>query len=556
MRHRGLTLFLALLTVALLGATAGIADRDWYGYATLTGHHAPVVAVTFNEAGTRAASLDAAGTVCLWHIPQQRRVARVNLGPQLTSTPLKADETALALSPRGDVVAISAPALGTRIWRPGRTPRLIDVPIRSPWSPLVALSHDETMLATMSPNGHLRTWRTDTGAHIADYNRNPHAAPKKAWCLMFSQRDRAVAVVHSSHYTSGDLWQPQTGQPLDRSWRSRYPNSSTNRKAPDGSPYESLELKGIIKNVTQLTGNSSWASAQIDLLFAIPRNASAHGGGSYGGPAPTRHQTTALHLEADRALYDPGHGSLSLYRPARLSDMLVFPQLYLALLAALGFGIWFVRYGHAARAAPPIDPTLKAEPLPRDTRIAIVLVGVLGAVQIAGFAWSAYHDQLQLDLSMLLLPAAIQMWRKRSNAWRKFSVFCIWMFMLVGAAFLGAASTGQWLEYTISTQTNRMRPLYGALFATLSLALTIWLWWSLSRNAVRALFAAAAYSDIAAHLRQCVTCGYDIRATVAHGHTECPECGQTLIYDETQQQRIREEFEAISAPQRAPDARD
>ena len=159
MRTRRLvTLGLALLLFGLLGATLGLANRQWYPIATLRSRQAAVVAVRFvPDSGTagiastqpdqhwqRAVTLDASGKLIVWNLKQRQAVDSIDLAARFSGQ-LKAGKASVTLSPDGTMAAASAPKLGTVVWRVGVSDAA-DIPIRHGWTPIMGLSHDNTML--------------------------------------------------------------------------------------------------------------------------------------------------------------------------------------------------------------------------------------------------------------------------------------------------------------------------------------------------------------------------------------------------------------------------
>lgn len=186
---RTITLVLALMLLAAAGAWIGAGTQEWYSHARLGTHPVPVVAVAISKDGRYAASLDAAGELRCWDLQQHRLLHRTVLP---VGGRLKPGEATVAISPDGQVLAVTAPPMGTQVWRPTGSSERVDVPVQAMWSPLLALSHDNTLLATMDEQGALHVWDARTAEHVAEPDDNPLDWPEAVSHLLFSDEDKAV----------------------------------------------------------------------------------------------------------------------------------------------------------------------------------------------------------------------------------------------------------------------------------------------------------------------------------------------------------------------------
>lgn len=542
MARKAITLGLALLLAALLGATVTVADRDWTIAATLRGHQAEVVAVALSQDAAHAASLDAAGRLVLWRLDSPAQVAQAKLGGRFVGR-LKPGAATLAISNDGSTAAVAGAAFGTVVWQAQTQREPVVAPDGSPPPRLLALSPDGSILAGFGPGGDLRAWRTRSGEQLVQRS-GWHPWPQGVNRIGFTLSGWAVwlAGPGTGH---GPFLNPRSNQ---RVFEIAGSSSSSSGEVAVHRFGRSVRYTlqrwqiHLVDNVSQPTRRERFSrTIAAPLTSAV---ASAAGGGSpLANPAVAAR--VDVRMDAGRAIAGGPSGELLVLRERRPLDLLHHPAPYLALLAAMALPVFRITTRSWMEVLPARpELSLNEQPLPASIKGAIGIVAGVGLLSLAHIVWGLFNERLSLDLTALLVLGGIQMGRRRSDGWRKFAIFCTWCILLGVAAVLGMLVVGGTLEYQRGNTSGMLPPTLAWPVVLSGLGLGAWVWWALSNRHARLIFQAAAYpGDDLGWLRRCPGCGYDIKASVAIGTSECPECGQPLVYSPEQQDQIRTEFE-------------
>jgi predicted RNA-binding Zn-ribbon protein involved in translation (DUF1610 family) len=234
-----------------------------------------------------------------------------------------------------------------------------------------------------------------------------------------------------------------------------------------------------------------------------------------------------------------------------MQDVFYTPLPYISTVVAIALCAWII----VTLVAPDQSAAKENWPdagraLPASTHIAIAIAVLFGIWSVVDVIWHLAQGKLFLNFGVLLVPAGLILWRRRSNVLRKGLLACVWCVMLVCAAILGLSLYADPLEYSFIQKAGNISSMFFVISIALVIAVSVWFWWALSNEVVRTIFQDVANRrrDPSSSLRRCGSCGYDLRATVVAGLNTCPECGQVLSYTGQEQATVTQEFEQANGP--------
>lgn len=194
-----------------------------------------------------------------------------------------------------------------------------------------------------------------------------------------------------------------------------------------------------------------------------------------------------------------------------------------------------------------MNPSDAGLDLPRSTIVAGWIMAGIGVLSIGGFIYGLFVGACMINLAVLELPAGLAIVRKKRNGWRKFAAFCAWLTMAGGALMLGATLIGkQPLEFNVGSSISYLPIWVGVLFSLAMLGLGVFLFLALTHPLAHRICIAASSPDATrreqriADLTHCQSCKHNTTQTVIDGLYDCPECGKSIRYNETEQAWVRE----------------
>ena len=265
----------------------------------------------------------------------------------------------------------------------------------------------------MSPTGDFRVWNANTGVHLSEYAANPCPHPTRMSSIHFTANNQAVLGLERQPLNS-IAWRPATGEKLSVLGSSGG-SSSPEYTGPAGGLYEKNEYDLTIHDDRKKKGQIATVKGEHWVHWY-----------RHGSPGPNQfsqaplqqlaHPTVALQPTVQRVLYAPRAGTLNLYRPSYVGDLLRYPHFYITLGLGSIFGSWLIKRNFDESTEPAaLEPSLAKQPLPISTRIAIIAAGLSGAWVIVDMIWQLTQDALAIRFEALLLLAAVEMWRRKSD---------------------------------------------------------------------------------------------------------------------------------------------
>ncbi len=532
------------LLVALcvsLGAWIGLEQRTWHRLATLGQHHAPVVATAISGDGVYGAAMHGDGHVKVWELATRRLVASRDLKLVRGST-IERGRAALALSPDGSLLAASSPATRTVVWRINEADPaadLVRLPMGLPgdgYAVLLAMSHANDMVATLDVDDQLRLWQLDPVHELG--SRRTSYGVEMGIRLEFSQHGLFIGLFRSD-------------SPLGRWWRINdlavAPMEAGGARGPmrftlAGRPYQAVESASTLEDPQATPPNDEFRG-----VLVIPRSREA----ARPIVMPFRDMSVrdphlSIRLTHERALHGRTRGRTDLLGTMPAGARFRSPWPYLSVILLTALIAWSglkrpIRRDSANRS----DSKLIGTPLPTSFKIAAITLICLGGLALGQIIWSISHGHLNLNLAPLLLLAGFAMLRRRSEGWRRFTLVVAVLGLSTGGMMVGSALAGGSPHYEVGGSAYYFPPGVDLVPGATLLTLAAWLTWAIGQRRVRVIFAAARYArdDGLNHLRACVKCGYDVRASVAAGQPQCPECGHRLMFDDTMRHAVAKEFE-------------